>query len=90
MILVGFDSLQRLFQTAGHSRRFTKYNSTFKVSIGEIGFNPGSQKVMHDFFLLHGQIVEDSLTYVLCSVLVKKNCSTLILKKISGLISVKI
>jgi hypothetical protein len=27
---------------------------------------------------------------VLCSVLVKKNCSTLILKKISGLISVKI
>jgi hypothetical protein len=44
MILVGFDILRRLFQTAGHSRRSIKYNSTFKVSIGEIGFNPGSQK----------------------------------------------
>ena len=92
MILVGFDVLWRLFQTAGHSKRSTKYNSTFKDSIGEIGFNPGSQKVMHDF-VPYVQIAEDSLTnYMLCSVLVKKKKkkSILILKKISGLISVKI
>jgi len=90
MILVGFHIWRKWFQTAGHSRRSTKYNSTFKVSMSETGFNPDSQKVIYDF-LLYGQIVEDSLTYyVLCSVLVKKNCSILILKKISGLISVKI
>jgi hypothetical protein len=88
IIFVGFEILQRLFQTAGHSRRSTKYNSTFKVSTGQIGFNPGSQKVMHDF-LLYGQIVEDTLLRALfCSR--KKNYSTLILKKISGFISVKI
>jgi len=90
MTLLGYDILRRLFQTAGHFRRSTKYNSTFKIFIGETVFNPCSQKVMHDF-LLYDQIVEDSLTcYELCSVFVKKNCSTLILKKISGLISVKI
>jgi hypothetical protein len=46
MILVGFDIWQKLFQTVGHSRKSTKYNSTFKVSVSEIGFNPDSQKVI--------------------------------------------
>jgi len=34
----------------------------------ETGFNPDSQKVIHDF-LLYGQIIEDSLTYYVLSVL---------------------
>jgi hypothetical protein len=80
MILICFDILQMLFQTAGHFRRSTNLTA-LKVFIGETGFNSSSQQVMHDF-LLYGQTVEGSY-YVLCSVLATTKIGTLIFKKIS-------
>lgn len=60
--------LAKVVSNRDHSRRSTKYNNTFKISMTETGFNPDSQKVIHDF-LLYGQIIEDSLTYYVLSVL---------------------